>query len=135
MADRVRSRPILRLSPAELATVKTRHGADHQIGLALQIGFLRMSGRVLNSPAIVPTTVLRSLGEQLQVRPAQLASLRALYGRKPTLHDHQKIAKQTLGFRALGEHAQRMLVAHFRLVRGACIDPKEVVTRTHAWLY
>ena len=37
------------LSPAEISTVKTRRSNESQLGLALYIGFLRMTGRVLNS--------------------------------------------------------------------------------------
>ena len=42
-----------RLSPSEIATVKTRRGDEMQLGLGLQIGFLRMSGRVLNSTEVI----------------------------------------------------------------------------------
>lgn len=124
-----------RLAPAELAVVRTRHGTDHQVGLALQIGFLRMSGRVLNSTTALPAAALRLIGEQLGIRVPRLTSLRALYGRKPTLHEHQNLAKQALGFRALGEHAKRMLIAHLRAMRGATIDPAELATRARVWLY
>ena len=35
-----------RLSAAEIATVKTRRSDEMQLGLALHIGYLRMSGRL-----------------------------------------------------------------------------------------
>ena len=73
-----------RLSPAEIATIKTRYGADHQLALAVQMGFSRMSGQ-----------------------PSQIASIRALYTRRRTLHEHQKIAKRQLGFRSLAEMPNR----------------------------
>jgi hypothetical protein len=38
-----------RLSPSEIATGKTRRGSGMQLGFGLHVGFLRMSGRVLNS--------------------------------------------------------------------------------------
>jgi hypothetical protein len=38
-----------RISPAEIATIKTRRGNDMQLGLALHIGYLRMSGRILRT--------------------------------------------------------------------------------------
>ena len=38
-----------RRSPAEIPTVKIRCGNDMQLGLGLHIGFLRMSGHVLNA--------------------------------------------------------------------------------------
>ena len=124
-----------RFSVAELALIRTRRGADCQIGLALQIGFLRMSGRVLNSTDIIPRGVLRLISEQLGVRALQHASLRSLYHRRPTLHEHQNLAKRAAGFRDLGEHAKRMLVADLRRTRGASIVAPELATRARQWLY
>ena len=37
-----------RLTPLDITTIKTLRGTDSQLGLSLHIGFLRMSGRVLN---------------------------------------------------------------------------------------
>ena len=50
-----------RLSPAEIATVKTRRGNDMQLGLGLHIGFLRMSGRALNSTDLIHWRILAFL--------------------------------------------------------------------------
>ncbi len=57
-----------RLSPAEVATVKSRRGNDMQLGLGLQIGFLRMSGRALNSTDLIPWRILAFLCAQLLSR-------------------------------------------------------------------
>ncbi|MBC7501636.1 MAG: DUF4158 domain-containing protein [Herminiimonas sp.] len=54
-----------RLSPSDIATIKTRRGTDSQLGLALHIGFLRMSGRVLNSTDVIHWRILAFLGAQL----------------------------------------------------------------------
>ena len=56
-----------RLSPAEISTVRTRRGSDSQLGLALHIGFLRMSGRVLNSSDVIHWRILAFLGAQLGI--------------------------------------------------------------------
>jgi len=53
--------------------------------LALQIGFLRMSGRMLDAVRIVPPTLWRHLGEHLGVTAPDLASLKAMYQRPKTL--------------------------------------------------
>ena len=68
------------LTPGELATVKTRRTPELQLGLALHIGFLRMSGRVLNGTDAIPRRLLEYLGKQLEIRPPRVTSLRALYG-------------------------------------------------------
>lgn len=124
-----------RLSPSEIATVKTRRGNDMQLGLGLHIGFLRMSGRVLNSTDVIHWRILAFLGAQLEIRAPRVTSLRALYPRRPTLHDHQQLAKAQLGFKNLIEPAQRQLVAHLRQTRGAATDATELLIGARQWLY
>jgi Domain of unknown function (DUF4158) len=62
------------------------------LGLALQIGFLRMSGRVLDAVRIVPPALWKHLGSQFGEQAPDLASLRAMYRRHRTLFDHQELA-------------------------------------------
>lgn len=124
-----------RLSAAEIATVKTRRSDEMQLGLALHIGYLRMSGRVLNSTEVIHWRILAFLGAQLQITVPRVASLRALYRRRPTLHEHQHLAKAQLGFRNLTEPVRRQLVAHLRRTRGAATDPHELLMGARQWLY
>jgi hypothetical protein len=49
-----------RLTPSDITTVETRRGTESQLGLALHIGFLRMSGRVLNSTDVIDPTPINS---------------------------------------------------------------------------
>ncbi len=92
-----------RLTPADIATVKTRRGDQMQLGLGLHIGFLRMSGRQLNSTDVIHWRILAFLGDQLQIVAPRVASLRALYPRRPTLYEHQRLAKAQLGVKKLTE--------------------------------
>jgi hypothetical protein len=69
----------------ELAAVATRRGPLNRLSVALQIGFLRMTGRMLNSYQILLVGVLEHLGTQLGLTPPRLASIRALYRRQRTL--------------------------------------------------
>jgi hypothetical protein len=57
------------------------------LGLSLQIGFLRMSGRLLDAVPMVAPTLWRHLGTQFAIAAPDLASLRALYRRAPTVAD------------------------------------------------
>ena len=66
------------LSPAEIATVRARRADNLQLGLALQIGFLRMPGCVMNSTDVIPRRVLEFLGMQLEIKTPRVTSLRAL---------------------------------------------------------
>lgn len=124
-----------RLSAAEIATIKTRRGNEMQLGLGLHIGFLRMSGRVLNSTDVIHWRILAFLGEQLNIPSPRVASLRSLYRRRPTLHEHQQLAKAQLGFKNLSEPARRQLVAHLRQTRGAATNPDELLIGARQWLY
>jgi Domain of unknown function (DUF4158) len=49
---------------SERALIEARRGPSLKLGLALQIGFLRMSGRVLDAVRIVPPTLWKHLGSQ-----------------------------------------------------------------------
>ena len=49
-------------SRTERELINARRSNAHKLGLALHIGFLRLSGRLLNSVRIVPTTLLGLAG-------------------------------------------------------------------------
>jgi len=91
-------------SRAEREVIDGRHGAIHRLGLALHIGFLRMSGRTLNAVRVVPKALWGHLGKELGVAGPELASLKALYGQRSTLFEHQQRAQQTLGFGRMTDH-------------------------------
>jgi hypothetical protein len=65
------------LDEGELAAVRQRRSALNGLALALQVGFLRMTGRTLNSVELIPPEVLDHLGRQLDCSPPRLASIRA----------------------------------------------------------
>jgi hypothetical protein len=85
-------------SADEARLIEERRRPELKLGLALQIGFLRMSGRLLNAVRIVPPLLWRHLGERFGVAAPDLASLRAMYRREPTLIEHQQLACDALGF-------------------------------------
>jgi hypothetical protein len=80
------------LSEDERAAVRRRRTVLNRLALALQIGFLKMTGGTLNSVEIIPTGVLEHLGRQLGCAPPRIASIRALYRRRRTLFEHQAAA-------------------------------------------
>ena len=65
-------------SVAERRVIEERRRPELMLGLALQIGFLRMSGRLLKAVRIVPPALWRHLGDQFNVVAPDLASLRAM---------------------------------------------------------
>jgi hypothetical protein len=59
--------------------IEERRRPELKLGLALQIGFLSMSGRLLEAVRIVPPLLWRHLGSQFGVAAPDLASPRAMY--------------------------------------------------------
>ena len=99
---------------AERRLIEQRRSPSLKLGLALQIGFLRMSGRPLDAFRVVPANLWRHLGAQFAVEAPDIASLRAMYGRGNTLFEHQQLACQALGFQSMSEHQRRYLVRFLR---------------------
>lgn len=114
--------------------IKASRGALNRIGLALHIGFLKMTGRCLNSVQRVPTPVLRRIGEDLGLDVPDLASIRSLYRRRRTLHDHQALAVELLQRVGLPSHAERALTAHLRREASSFYSTKILEHRAMVWL-
>jgi len=123
------------LSREELAAVESRRGPLNRLCVGFQIGFLRMTGRTLNSCQILPPAVLAHLGRQLDLVPPQMASIRGLYRRRRTLYDHQHVAMTALGFRHLTEHAERGLTAHLRRLAETSFSTDALTRAARVWLY
>ena len=86
------------LDSGEAQAVLSRYGLDMRLGTALQIGFLKMCGRPLDKLQRVPAAVLEHLSPQLGGPSPDIATLRAIYVKRPrTLYQHQQFALDTLG--------------------------------------
>src|ERR1700756_2265460 len=96
-------------SAEECRVIEERRSPALKLALALQIGFLRMSGRLLEAVRIVPPALWRDLGGQVHIAAPDLASLRTMYRRRSTLFEHQEVACQALGFRWLSDAQRRAL--------------------------
>jgi TnpA family transposase len=83
-----------RLLPDDVLAIRDRFRADRRLGPALQLVFLRASGRPLDRFAAVPKHLLRHLFTELGLAAINIASLRTLYVRRETLYDHQKWARE-----------------------------------------
>ncbi len=58
--------------------IEERRRSELKLGLALQISFPRMNGRLLEAVRIVPPLLWRHLGARFGVAAPDLASLRAM---------------------------------------------------------
>jgi hypothetical protein len=99
---------------SERAAIDAWQTDAYKLGLALHIGFLHMSGRLLDAFRIVPSALWRHLGEHLGIVPPEVASLRSLYKRGRTLYDHHRRASKILGFAWMSEGQRRSLVSALR---------------------
>ena len=120
---------------AERQVIEDRRGPELQLGLALQIGFLRMSGRLLDAVRIVPPALWRHLGTKFAMAAPDLASLRAMYRRAPTLIEHQQLACEVLSLRWLSEPQRRALVYALRQELTRTHDRQRLLVFARRWLY
>src|ERR1017187_6541403 len=120
---------------AERQLIEDRRRPALKLGLALQIGFLRMCGRLLDAVRIVPRALWRHLGAQFAVAAPDLASLRAMYRRAPTLIEHQQLACEALGFHWLSESQRRALVRALRQDLARTRDRQRLLVFARRWLY
>jgi hypothetical protein len=122
-------------SRAEREVIDARYGAPHKLGLALHMGFLRLSGRSLSAVRIVPVSLWTHLGKELGVRPPELASLKAMYARGRTLFDHRQLAQDALGFRLPTEHQNRAFLRVLRDEAARLSDKDQLLVFARRWLY
>ena len=119
----------------ERRAIEERRTAALKLGLALQMGFLRMSGRPLAAVGAVPPALWRHLGAQFAVTAPDLASLRVMYRRLSTLYEHQELACEVLRFRDLSEAQRRALVRALRYELTRTADRDRLFRFAHRWLY
>jgi TnpA family transposase len=121
-------------SEDECSAIRSRRRSVNRLGLALQIGYLRMTGRSLNSFEIIAPRVLEHIGGELGIGAPRLASIRALYRRRRTLFHHQIAAKQILGLSELTEHGERALNGCLRRESGEQFTTADLAQAARGWL-
>ncbi len=106
-----------------------------RLGLVLQIGFLRLTGRSLNSVQIIPPAVLERAGQAAGIAAPQLASIRSIYRRRMTLYQHQQAAMAAMGFKDYGEASERALTGFLRRIASQNFDSGALTREAMAWLF
>ena len=124
-----------RLDHSGCRLVARRRRPMTRLGLVLHIGILRMSGRHLPALERVPSSVLAYAAAQVGVVAPQLATLRAIYRRRPTLFEHQRLAESATGFSTAGEGQLRMLTAYLRRKAETELVRERLVLTARGWLY
>jgi TnpA family transposase len=121
-------------TPEEKQIVLQRRPATNRIAFALQIGFLKMTGRLLNSVELVPPAVLAHLGQVVGCLAPRIASIRALYRRRRTLFEHQSAARTLLRRRELPEHGLRGLTGFLRREATGLYNGADLAAKARGWL-
>ena len=119
----------------ERRLIETRRTDAHQLGLALHIGFIRLSGQLLDAKRIVPARLWQHLGVELGVPNPEIASLKAMYRRGRTLLEHQQMACNYLGVGRMREHQRRALVRALRDEVQRSGDSDQLLVFARTWLY
>ena len=107
----------------------------HWIGVALQLGFLGMTGTTLRSLDYVPVAVLRHLGRQFKQPVPDIATLRSLYRRRPTRFEHQRWAVQQWGLRDFDSTTEKQLIEHLHARTNATLSRGRLEQAAREWLY
>jgi hypothetical protein len=121
-------------TPQQHQVIQQRRTATNRIAFALQIGFLKMTGRLLNSVELVPPAVLAHLGQVVGCEPPRIASIRAFSRRRRTLFDHQTAARRLLGRSEVSEHGLRGLTAFLRREAIGLYNGVELAAKARVWL-
>lgn len=123
-------------SAKETSLIHARRSDIYRLALALHIGFVRMAGRTLDAYKQIPKVLWSHLGEQLDIEPPDIGTLRAIYDKGPrTLIDHQQLAYQALGFQVMTEHQRRYLVRWLKETLYGRPDTSTLLAQVKQWLY
>jgi TnpA family transposase len=119
------------LSAADLRAMRVDSNKKSRLALALQVGFLRMTGAVLDTYDYIPRPVLECVAKQLHVPAPMLATMRALSRRPMTRHGHQSWACRYLGISRLRAADEPALFSALTAEMSVTVDREQLVLRAH----
>ncbi|AUT66534.1 Tn3 family transposase [Paraburkholderia terrae] len=123
-------------SRRDLASIDSRRSDLYRLAMALHVGFIRMTGRTLDSYKQIPTILLRHLGQQLGVQSPDVGTLRSIYdGNLKTLSDHQKFAQTVVNFRSIAEHQRRYVIRWLKEQLTGRPERGQLMSELKRWFY
>jgi TnpA family transposase len=123
-------------SRRELASIYSRRSDLYRLAMALHVGFIRMTGRTLDSYRQIPTVLLRHLGQQLGVPSPDVGTLRSIYdGNLKTLSDHQTFAQTIVNFRSIAEHQRRYVIRWLKEQLTGRPERGQLMSDLKRWFY
>jgi hypothetical protein len=124
-------REFFTLSAEDLRAIRVESNRKSRLALALQVGFLRMTGAALDTYDYIPRTVLKCVAAQLNVPAPMLATMRALARRPMTRHRLQNWACRYLGISRLSANDERALSSALIAEMSVTVDRKQLIMRAH----
>ena len=123
------------MSAEDIAAVAGRFRHDRRVAAAVQMLFLRASGRPMDRFASVPKTLLRAVCEAFQTPAVSIGSLRSLYARRQTLYEHQAWARTYLGLQDLDAAGVDQLQKVLAISALEAAHPDDLAETARMWLY
>src|SRR5271165_3943357 len=122
-------------SAPDVAAIRKESRPKYRIAVALQLGFMRLTGARLNAFNVVPRKLLNLVGEQVGETAPSIASLRSMYRRSNTRRDHQAWVMQWLNVGAHTKRQERMLFAALREASNATESIDRLIATARQWLF
>lgn len=111
-------------------------GSDHRmVALAIQIVFLRTTGRTLDKVSSLPPALLREIGNELGVQPPTIATLRSILQRRATAITQHAWARSHLGLSLATKETLEELESVLLAQAGEVVSTDELVTAAYHWLF
>jgi TnpA family transposase len=123
------------LSQEETEAIKAAFRSTNRLGGAIQLLFLRATGRTSEKVAGLPISLLKATCLSLGISHTSIASLKTLYKRRSTLYEHQAWAKERLGYREPDEHVFKRLTGVLAEHASAAVSLDELVVQGVHWLF
>ena len=131
----VEFRAFFTYSDEEIAALRTSFRSALRVGAAIQLGFLKMTGSLLEHTQIIPAKLLRHISAQLDIPTLTIASLRVIYKRQKTLYEHQWWAMESLGFSKATPEQQQAMLPYLRHEAKLAYSVDALVAQGKLWLY
>ncbi len=106
-----------------------------RLGAALQLVFIRATGRSLDAVSGVPRVLLQSLCRWLGLNETAIASMKTLYKRSATRFEHQRWAREQCGFSPVDDAATAALSDALVTLAGSASSVDDLVKRAELWLF
>jgi TnpA family transposase len=123
------------LTTDDIAAIRGRFRAAHQVAAAVQLLVFRGCGRPMDRSSVVPRTLLMYTAKALGTASITIASLRSLYERRQTLYEHQLWAKEYLGLKDLDDKSASILESTLSVLASEAAHSNELITAAYRWLY